>query len=46
MKPFTVFSVLSLALPYVAGHGFVSQVIIDGQAYEGNVPNEYKGAFS
>jgi len=27
------------ALPYVAAHGFVSKMTIDGQAYPGNVPN-------
>lgn len=30
-------------LPSVSAHGYVSQVIIDGQAYAGNVPNNYKG---
>nr|VWO95795.1 Cytochrome P450 monooxygenase AKT7 (EC (AK-toxin biosynthesis protein 7) [Ganoderma boninense] len=43
MKHFAVFAAVSAALPYVAAHGFVSQVVIDGQTYEGNVPNQYKG---
>ncbi|KAH9855715.1 glycosyl hydrolase family 61-domain-containing protein [Lenzites betulinus] len=43
MKRFAVFAAFSAAVPYVVAHGFVSQVAIDGQAYAGNVPNEYKG---
>ncbi|EJF58529.1 hypothetical protein DICSQDRAFT_110054 [Dichomitus squalens LYAD-421 SS1] len=43
MKRFAVFAAVSAAVPYVAAHGFVSQVIIDGQAYEGNVPNDHQG---
>ena len=43
MKHFAILAALSAALPYVAAHGFVSQVVIDGQTYEGNVPNQYKG---
>ncbi|PIL29992.1 hypothetical protein GSI_07903 [Ganoderma sinense ZZ0214-1] len=43
MKHFALVAALSAALPYVSAHGFVSQVVIDGQTYEGNVPNEYKG---
>ena len=46
MKHFAVFAVVSAALPYVASHGFVSQVIIDGQTYEGNVPNDYQGTYT
>ena len=44
MKHFAVFAAASAVLPYVVAHGFVSQVVIDGQTYEGNVPNQYKGA--
>ena len=43
MKHFAILAAFSAALPYVAAHGFVSQVVIDGQTYEGNVPNQYKG---
>ncbi|KAM5542299.1 hypothetical protein V8D89_004172 [Ganoderma adspersum] len=43
MKHFAVLAAVSAALPYVAAHGFISQVVIDGQTYEGNVPNQYKG---
>lgn len=46
MKRFSVFAAFSAAVPYVVAHGFVSQVAIDGQAYAGNVPNEYKGVYS
>ncbi|KAJ3545580.1 hypothetical protein NM688_g5608 [Phlebia brevispora] len=28
-------------VPSVAAHGYLSQVVIDGQAYKGNVPNNY-----
>lgn len=44
MKYFTAFAAVCAALPYVTAHGFVSQVIIDGDAYEGNSPGENKGA--
>ena len=44
MKITLIAASLLSALPYVAAHGFVSQVVIDGQTYEGNVPNQYKGA--
>lgn len=30
-------------VPLAAGHGFLSQVSIDGQVYKGNVPNNYEG---
>lgn len=30
-------------LPRVSAHGYISQVIIDGKAYAGNVPNKYQG---
>lgn len=41
MKSFTTLFVSTLALlPYVCAHGFVSQLIIDGKAYEGNDPNQ------
>ncbi|KAI0716126.1 glycosyl hydrolase family 61-domain-containing protein [Cerioporus squamosus] len=34
---------LSAALPYVAAHGFVSQVVIDGVAYAGSEPGNDQG---
>ena len=43
MKHFSTLAALSAALPLVAGHGFVSWVVIDGTKYAGNVPNNYKG---
>ncbi|OJT15637.1 Endoglucanase-7 [Trametes pubescens] len=43
MKRTAVFAIISATVPYVAAHGFVSQVAIDGKAYAGNVPNDYKG---
>lgn len=42
MKHFSVLAALC-ALPYVAAHGFVSSVSIDGTEYAGNEPNQYKG---
>ncbi|CCL99937.1 uncharacterized protein FIBRA_01962 [Fibroporia radiculosa] len=33
-----------LAAAYTAAHGFVSQVIIDGTDYAGNLPAKYEGA--
>ncbi|KAI0762314.1 glycosyl hydrolase family 61-domain-containing protein [Fomes fomentarius] len=42
MKHFSVLAALC-ALPYVAAHGFVSSVAIDGKEYAGNEPNQYKG---
>jgi len=38
MKSTLVLSILA-ALPYVAAHGFVNKITIDGQVYIGNVPN-------
>ncbi|KAI0668780.1 glycosyl hydrolase family 61-domain-containing protein [Trametes maxima] len=43
MKRSAALLALSAAVPYVAAHGFVSQVAIDGKAYAGNVPNNYQG---
>ncbi|KAI0353258.1 hypothetical protein OH77DRAFT_1484071 [Trametes cingulata] len=43
MKRATVFAALSAAVPYVAAHGYLAQVSIDGKAYAGNVPNNYQG---
>ncbi|KAI0816878.1 glycosyl hydrolase family 61-domain-containing protein [Trametes gibbosa] len=43
MNRVAVFAALSALVPYVAAHGFISQVAIDGKAYAGNVPNDYKG---
>ncbi|KAI0757721.1 glycosyl hydrolase family 61-domain-containing protein [Daedaleopsis nitida] len=43
MKNLSIFAALA-ALPLVAAHGFVSQVVIDGKAYAGNPPGENKGA--
>lgn len=31
------------SLPSVLAHGYISQVIANGQAYAGNVPGHYKG---
>ncbi|THH15706.1 hypothetical protein EUX98_g9423 [Antrodiella citrinella] len=43
MKSFTTLVVTLLAaLTYVAAHGFVSQVKIDGKSYKGNVPSDPK----
>ncbi|PIL29292.1 hypothetical protein GSI_09343 [Ganoderma sinense ZZ0214-1] len=42
MKHFALLAALSAALPYVSAHGFVGEVVLDGQTYEGNVPNQYK----
>lgn len=33
---------LTTLLPSVTAHGFVSRVTIDGKAYQGNVPNNFK----
>jgi len=38
----TLFSILS-AIHYVAAHGYVSEIAIDGTWYAGNLPNNYKG---
>ena len=47
MKSFTTLFVSTLALlPYVCAHGFVSKVMIDGKAYDGNTPNGDEGMFS
>ena len=43
MKSFTALAALCAALPLVAGHGFISAVVIDGTKYSGNVPNNYQG---
>ncbi|KAI0638726.1 glycosyl hydrolase family 61-domain-containing protein [Trametes polyzona] len=43
MKRAAVFAAISAAVPFVAAHGFVSLVAIDGKQYPGNVPNNYKG---
>lgn len=43
MKHFPIFAALC-AIPYVAAHGFVSKVTIDGKTYAGNEPGQYKGA--
>ncbi|RDX45012.1 hypothetical protein OH76DRAFT_1408439 [Lentinus brumalis] len=43
MKCSAVLLALSAALPYVAAHGFVSQVVIDGVAYEGSEPGSDEG---
>ena len=32
-------------LPSAVAHGFLSGVTIDGTAYQGNVPNNFKGEF-
>lgn len=45
MKRTAIFAIISATVPYVAAHGFVSQVAIDGKAYAGNVPNDYQGTF-
>ncbi|KAI0735992.1 glycosyl hydrolase family 61-domain-containing protein [Earliella scabrosa] len=42
MKHFPIFAALC-AIPYVAAHGFVSKVTIDGKTYAGNEPGQYKG---
>lgn len=44
MKQFAVLAAISAALPYVAAHGFVSQLVIDGKSYAGNEPGQFKGA--
>ncbi|KAI8969698.1 glycosyl hydrolase family 61-domain-containing protein [Trametes punicea] len=43
MKHIAAVVVLSAAVPYVAAHGYVAQVSIDGKAYAGNIPNDYQG---
>ncbi|RPD56323.1 hypothetical protein L226DRAFT_469284 [Lentinus tigrinus ALCF2SS1-7] len=43
MKHSAVLLALSAALPHVAAHGYLSQVVIDGVAYAGNEPNNYQG---
>ncbi|THG94969.1 hypothetical protein EW026_g6601 [Hermanssonia centrifuga] len=42
MKTSSAYLSLLALVPYVAGHGYLSQVAIDGQVYQGNVPNNYK----
>ena len=37
------FTSFIFVVPSVLAHGYVSQVSIDGKAYAGNVPNNYKG---
>lgn len=37
-----LFSILSV-IHYVAAHGYVSEIAIDGTWYAGNLPNNYKG---
>ena len=44
MQRSAVLLALSAALPHVAAHGYLSQVVIDGVAYAGNEPNNYQGA--
>ena len=46
MKRAAVFAAVSAALPYVAAHGYLAQVSIDGKAYAGNIPNNYEGMSS
>ncbi|KAI9070003.1 lytic polysaccharide monooxygenase, partial [Trametes sanguinea] len=43
MKRTALFAALSAAVPYVAAHGYLAQVSIDGKAYAGNIPNNYQG---
>ncbi|KAJ2970320.1 hypothetical protein NUW54_g12754 [Trametes sanguinea] len=43
MKRTVLFVALSAAVPYVAAHGYLAQVSIDGKAYAGNIPNNYQG---
>ncbi|KAI0327461.1 hypothetical protein GY45DRAFT_1257053 [Cubamyces sp. BRFM 1775] len=39
----TLLVTLFAALPYVAAHGYLKSVAIDGKTYEGNVPNNPTG---
>ena len=32
-------------IPHVAAHGYLKSVAIDGQTYQGNVPNNPSGAY-
>ena len=41
--PYTSLAFLFAFLPFVAAHGYVSAIAIDGQWYAGNQPNNYKG---
>ena len=43
MRHFSTLAALAAVLPLVAGHGFVSSVVIDGTKYSGNMPNNYQG---
>lgn len=35
---FAALATVAAILPYVSAHGSVSQVVIDGKAYKGNLP--------
>ncbi|KIP01552.1 glycoside hydrolase family 61 protein [Phlebiopsis gigantea 11061_1 CR5-6] len=43
MQSYLALAVLFAFLPFVAAHGYVSAIAIDGQWYAGNQPNNYKG---
>ncbi|OSC96684.1 lytic polysaccharide monooxygenase [Trametes coccinea BRFM310] len=43
MNRTALFLALAAALRYVAAHGYLAQVSIDGKAYAGNIPNDYQG---
>lgn len=43
MQSHLALAVLFAFLPFVAAHGYVSAIAIDGQWYAGNQPNNYKG---